>query len=108
MAISKSVVHSSIAFAFVLGLNYLRGGGRSLVLNLGSGETHSIGEVIKEVEVVTGKSIPIVYGDRIKGDIVYSLADIARAIEILGWEPVHTLRLIVQDGWNSYVQRQNT
>ena len=105
----RDFVHvEDIAFAFVLGLNYLRGGGRSLVLNLGSGETHSIGEVIKEVEVVTGKSIPIVYGDRIKGDIVYSLADITRAIEILGWEPVHTLRLIVQDGWNSYVQRQNT
>ena len=99
----RDFVHvEDIAFAFVLGLDYLRQGKASVTLNLGSGESHTIGEVIKEVEIVTGKAIPLTYGPRIEGDISYSLANIALAQQILGWKPIHTLRSIVQDGWNSY------
>lgn len=103
----RDFVHvEDIALAFVLGLNHLRSGKDSFTLNLGSGESHTIGEVIKEVELVSGKNIPIVYAPRIDGDISYSLADVTLAQKILGWEPVHSLRLIVRDGWNSYVQRK--
>lgn len=102
----RDFIHvEDIAFAFVLGLNYLRGGKPSATLNLGSGESHTIGEVVKEVEIVTGKNIPIIYAPRIVGDISYSLSSIALAQKTLGWEPVSTLRLIVRDGWNSYVKR---
>lgn len=102
----RDFVHvEDIALAFVLGLNQLRQGKDSAILNLGSGESHTIGEVIKEVEIVSGKKIKINYADRISGDISYSLADISLASKVLGWEPVHTLRLIVRDGYNSYVQR---
>ena len=102
----RDFVHvEDIALAFVLGLDYLRSGKNSITLNLGSGESHTIGEVIKEVGIVTGKSIPLVYGPRIPGDISYSLSDIHLAEKVLGWEPVHTLRLIVRDGWNSYAKR---
>ncbi len=103
----RDFVHvEDIALAFVLGINYLRSGKPSTILNLGSGESHTIGEVIKEVAIATGKQFPIVYGPRIPGDISYSLADIKLAKNILGWEPVSTLRLIVRDGWNSYVNRK--
>ena len=103
----RDFVHvEDIAFAFVLGLSYLRKGGESRILNLGSGVDHTVGEVLKEVEVVSGKKLNIKYGSRIKGDIAYSLADIRQAKAVLGWEPVHTLRLIISDGWNSYVQRK--
>lgn len=102
----RDFIHvEDIAFAFVLGLDYLRKGKQSTILNLGSGESHTIGEVIKEVGIVTGKTLPLVYGPRIPGDISYSLADITLAQKVLGWEPANTLRLIVRDGWNSYVKR---
>lgn len=104
----RDFIHvDDIALAFVLGLHYLRTGGKSAILNLGSGESHTLGELVKEVEVVTGKKIPVQYGPRIPGDISYSLADARLAEKVLGWEPVHTLRLIVRDGYNAYVQ-QNT
>lgn len=104
----RDFIHvEDITLAFVLALSYLRKGGGSAILNLGSGETHTIGEVIKEVEIATGKKIDVVYGPRIKGDISYSRADINLAQKVLGWEPVHTLRLIVRDGWNSYVKRSH-
>ena len=99
----RDFVHvEDIALAFVLGLNYLRKGGKSQVINLGSGEDHTIGEVLKEVEIVTGKKLNTKYGPRVDGDIRYSLADINKARVILGWEPVSTLKLIVRDGWNAY------
>lgn len=102
----RDFIHvEDIAFAFVLGLDYLRKGKESITLNLGSGESHTIGEVIKEVGIVTGKKIPLVYGSRMPGDISYSLSDIRLAEKVLGWEPANTLRLIVRDGWNSYVKR---
>jgi len=98
----RDFVHvEDIAFAFTLGLNHLRADKPSFTINLGSGEAHTIGELIKEVGIVTGKNIPVVYGPRKSGDISYSLADVTLAKEILGWEPVSTLRLIVKDGWNS-------
>lgn len=104
----RDFIHvEDIALAFALALTYLRKGGNSITLNLGSGETHTIGEVLKEVEIATGKKIPVVYGPRIDGDISYSRADISLAEKILGWEPVYTLRLIVRDGWNSYVKRSH-
>lgn len=102
----RDFIHvEDIAFAFVLGLKYLESGKPSQVLNLGSGVGHTIGEVIKEVEIITGKKLNIQYGPRVVGDISYSLADAALANRTLGWEAVHTLRLIVRDGWNSYVRR---
>lgn len=102
----RDFVHvEDISLAFLLGLNHLRSGKESFTLNLGSGEAHTIGEVVKEVEVVTGKKINIKYGSRINGDIEYSLADITNASRLLGWEPTSTLRLIVRDGWNSYLKR---
>jgi len=98
----RDFVHvEDIAFAFTLGLNHLRADKPSFTINLGSGEAHTIGELIKEVGIVTGKNIPVVYSPRKSGDISYSLADVTLAKEILGWEPVSTLRLIVKDGWNS-------
>ena len=104
----RDFIHvEDIAFAFVLGLEYLRQGKESIILNLGSGESHTIGEVIKEVVIVTGKSIPLEYAPRVPGDISYSLADISLANKALGWEPANTLRLIVRDGWNSYVKRND-
>ena len=99
----RDFVHvEDIALAFVLGINHLRSGRKSFTLNLGSGETHTIGEVVREVEIATGRSIPLIYGPRMPGDISYSLADVSLAEKTLGWEPVSTLRLIVRDGWNAF------
>lgn len=103
----RDFVHvEDIAQAFVLGLSYLRRGGSSQILNLGSGDAHTLGEVIKEVEIVSGKTIPLDYGPRVEGDISYSLADVSLAKKTLGWQSLHTLHLIVTDGWNSYVHTQ--
>lgn len=103
--VMRDFVHVvDIAHAFVLALKYLRSGKHSFILNLGSGQAHTIGEVIKAVEAVTGKTISLKYGPRIKGDISYSLADIHLVKQLLGWQPGAPLSAIIYDGWRAYVQ----
>lgn len=104
----RDFVHvEDIAQAFVLGLSYLRHGGKSTVLNLGGGEGHTIGEVITAVKALTKNPIKIIYGSRIVGDIDYSLADITQARKILNWQPTHTFAQIVQDGYHAYVHQNS-
>ena len=58
-----------------------------LILNIGSGETRSVVEVIETIESVTGHRFERNYvGDR-KTDVEVSNLDISRAREILGWKP---------------------
>lgn len=102
----RDFVHvQDLAKAFILGLAYLRRGGESRILNLGSGQPNTIGEVIRQVAAVTGRPLPLVYGPRLAGDISFSLSDISEAREVLGWTPEHSLTQIVQDGWHSYLTR---
>lgn len=102
----RDFVHvEDIANAFLLGIKYLRNNRESTTINLGSGVNHTIGEVIKEVEVVTGKPIPVVFGQRKSGDISYSLSNIMLAKQVLGWVPKNNLTNIIDDGWNSYLNK---
>lgn len=105
--VSRDFIHVlDIAQAFVMGLAYLERGGSSHVLNLGTGVPHTLGEVLSAIEHATGKTLRVKYGPKIKGDIIYSLADPALAQNVLGWSAKYTLADIVKDGWNAYVLRQ--
>jgi UDP-glucose 4-epimerase len=70
------------------------------VVNLGGGRGHSVLEVIAAVEQVTGKSVPVVHGERRGGDPAVLVASNARAAEELGWHPRRTsLVEMVSDAW---------
>lgn len=102
----RDFVHvEDIASAIVMGIKHLRAGNSSAILNLGGGEAHTIGEVIKRVEEVVGHPLSIVYGPRNPGDISYSLADITSAKKLLSWAPAKSFNEIVQSGYNSYRNR---
>jgi UDP-glucose 4-epimerase len=104
--VMRDFVHvEDIVRAMTLGLEYLRKNGKSDVLNLGSGTVHSVKQVINEVEKSAGKSLNIVYGPPNPGDITYSLADINRARQVLGWEPKKSFAEIISSGYHSYRSR---
>lgn len=73
--------------------------GRSQVVNLGSGSGSSVRQVVAMAEEVSGRSVPVVFGPRRAGDPVALWSDNARAREVLGWEPRHGLRDIVESAW---------
>lgn len=99
----RDFVHvEDIARAFNLGFNHLSSGKDSFLVNLGSGRTTSMKALKIIVEQITGKSIPVTYGPRNAGDIAYSQADIARAKEILDWEPKEDLTTMVESSWKYY------
>jgi UDP-glucose 4-epimerase len=73
---------------------------RSLRYNLGTGRGHSVKEVIRAVEEVGGRKVPVEYAPRRPGDPAVLVADPAAIKRELGWKPRHeTLRGIVETAW---------
>ncbi len=61
------------------------------VINLGTGKGLTILEMIQSVEKVSGKPLKYVLGERRRGDVVATYADISKADRLLNWRPRHTV-----------------
>ena len=72
--------------------------------NLGTGQGHSVHEVIAACRAVTGHSIPAVVAPRRPGDPARLVASPRKARQDLGWEAQHTeIRDIVESAWRWHV-----
>ena len=69
------------------------------VVNLGLGRGHSVREVLKAVEEVTGLPVPVVESPRRAGDPPTLVAGVAKAAELLGWRAELSLHEMVRDAW---------
>jgi UDP-N-acetylglucosamine/UDP-N-acetyl-alpha-D-glucosaminouronate 4-epimerase len=58
------------------------------VLNIAGGRRISLNDLLREIERVLGKKLDVRYVAPRPGDVKDSLADIARARELIGYEPV--------------------
>ena len=97
----RDYVHvADLAEAHINALDYLRNGGASDFLNLGTGHGYSVLEVIECARQVTGRPIPIrVEGPR-PGDPAKLVADATRARTVLGWQPTMSdLPSILRSQW---------
>jgi UDP-glucose 4-epimerase len=97
----RDYVHvADLAEAHILAIDYLRGGGDSDCLNLGSGAGFSVMEVIESARRVTGKPIPVEIAGRRPGDPPRLVADARRAQNVLGWRPAQSdLSTILRTQW---------
>jgi UDP-glucose 4-epimerase len=87
----RDYIHvNDLASAHALALNYLRAGGSTDAVNLGTGRGFSVKEIIQTAEAVTGKNIGVEYGPRRAGDPAELVADAAKAKAVLGWEATLT------------------
>jgi UDP-glucose 4-epimerase len=74
--------------------------GQSIICNLGTGRGNSVREVIRAVEEVSGRSVPVREGPRRAGDPPALVATAARAKELLNWEPRYAdIGAIVETAW---------
>ncbi len=64
--------------------------GTAHFVNLGVGQGHSVLEVIRTVEAVTGRSVPYQVAPRRPGDAPELVAANAKATDLLGWIPRHS------------------
>jgi UDP-glucose 4-epimerase len=86
--------------AHVLALQHLMEGGESRSYNLGNGHGYSVNEVIKVVERVSGKKVPLRYGTRRAGDPPRLVADASKIMKDWGWRPrFGELETIIQHAW---------
>lgn len=89
-----------LAEAHVLALQHCMGGYFG-VFNLGSDRPHTVLDVVKAVERVTGKDVPYEIGPRRPGDPPVLLASSKQAEEVLGWRKRHsTLEEIIQSAYD--------
>jgi UDP-glucose 4-epimerase len=77
----------------------LAGGDQRLTLNLGSGQGHSVLEVVDAFATACGQAIPYVITDRRSGDAAITVADPTKAKRELGWQTRFNLNDICRDGW---------
>jgi len=97
----RDYVHvGDLAEAHGQALNYLRDGGRSEFLNLGSGCGHSVLKVIECAREVTGKPVPMRMCPARAGDPACLVADATKAAKVLGWRPQRSnLAAMVRSAW---------
>jgi UDP-glucose 4-epimerase len=88
-----------LAAGHLAALNYLSHGGKTEVINLGTGKGVSVQEVVDQAKAVTNRAIPLVYVDRRLGDPTEIWADNKKAREILKWQPKYILKDILETAW---------
>jgi UDP-glucose-4-epimerase GalE len=98
----RDYVHvNDLAQAHILALEYLLNGGASEQFNVGTSTGHTVMEIIRAVEEVTGKKVPYIVGPRRDGDPPALTASSSKLREKLGWEPRYTdLKTIIGHAWN--------
>lgn len=97
----RDYIHvDDLADAHLSALKYLLKEGTSRAFNLGTGQGHSVREVLQTVERVSKMAVPYRATDRRPGDPAILVADNQAAIELLGWTPTRSsLREIVESAW---------
>ncbi|MBZ5575084.1 MAG: UDP-glucose 4-epimerase GalE [Acidobacteriia bacterium] len=103
----RDYIHvTDLAAAHLKALERLGQGGSSGAFNLGTGQGHSVREVIAVVERVTGRKVPLQQSPRRAGDAPVLVADPSRACRDLGWVSRHSsLDEIVETAWEWYRRR---
>jgi UDP-arabinose 4-epimerase len=92
--------------AHLLALDFLQADSGPLQANLGTGNGHSVRQVIDTVGAVTGLEVPSLDTDRRAGDPPELVADARRATQQLQWTPQRSdLPTMVEDAWAWFRQQ---
>jgi UDP-glucose 4-epimerase len=91
-----------IAHAHTLALNYLlqnKNHTNCDIFNLGTGDGHTVLEIINEFEKVSGVKLGYEIGPRRPGDVVAIYANNDKAKTLLGWIPKYNLQDMMATAW---------
>jgi UDP-glucose 4-epimerase len=100
----RDYIHvNDLADAHVKALDYISKEGKSLTVNLGTGNGASVFEVIETARKITGKSIQTKIAGRRAGDPAKLTASASFALETLGWEAKYSdMETIIKTSWEIY------
>ena len=101
----RDYIHvSDVAFGHLQALKNLRNLQRFTVLNLGSGKSTTVKELIETFEKANNVVVPVVEVERRPGDVAKSYAHTALANDLIGFECKKTVKDMCVDTWN-WVQK---
>lgn len=89
-----------LARAHLAALDYAIGLKGHDTINIGTGQTASVLEMVAAFEATTGQNIPYQITERRPGDVPVYLADPSKAKDVLGWEAEFTLEDMCRSAWN--------
>jgi nucleoside-diphosphate-sugar epimerase len=79
----------NIIDALILAMNYGEPGN---IFNIGSGSSIQMNEIIDILSDIAGKKVKVKYLNKVKGDVDFTLADISKAKNQLGYRPFLDLK----------------
>ena len=88
-----------LARAHLAALDYAIGLKCHDTINMGTGQTASVLEMVAAFEATTGQKIPYQITERRSGDVPVYLADPSKAKDVLGWEAEFTLADMCRSAW---------
>jgi UDP-glucose 4-epimerase len=100
----RDYIHvSDLAIAHRKALNYISENDKDLLVNLATGEGHSVLDVINKSKEVSGKDIPFDIVGRRAGDPATVVAVSNRANKVLGWSTKYSdLDTLIRTTWDVY------
>jgi len=100
----RDYVHvSDLAIAHVNALNYIFKNDKSITVNLGTENGHTVLEMLNEARRITGKEIPSRFVARREGDPPSSYASSKLATETIGWSPKYSsIETLISSTWKIY------
>ena len=103
----RDYIHvTDLAEAHVAAIEKLLAGGASEVFNVGTGAGHSVLEVLRAVEQVSGRKVPHKIGPRRAGDPPVLVANSEKLKRALGWKPKFPeIKDIVATAWRFQTRR---
>ena len=96
-----------LALGHVKAVQFLEREAGCNAINLGSGVGHSVLDLVRAFERVSGRAVPFKVGARRGGDIAESWADPALAKKLLGWSAASDLDRLCADTWNWQTNNPN-
>jgi UDP-glucose 4-epimerase len=99
----RDYVHvTDLCEAHLAAVEHLVRGGQSGAFNLGTGQGHTVREVVDTARAVTGRPITAIDSPERAGDPPSLVAKVERAAKVLGWRAKRTdLTQIIGDAWAS-------
>jgi UDP-glucose-4-epimerase GalE len=96
----RDYIHvSDLGRAHLKAVEYLAKGGRSVSLNLGTGQGTSIVSLVRAIERMVGRSMPREFAAGRPGDPPALCADASLAKVVLDWQPKFDLMAILESAW---------
>lgn len=88
-----------LARGHLAALNALKDHPGILTVNLGTGQGHTVLQVVRAFELASGRKIPYRIVGRRAGDIAECYADPGLAKKLLGWQAQYDIEAMCRDAW---------